>query len=43
MVILVFILGVLILSMGILGIYISVIFQESKKRPVIIKEIHKSK
>jgi len=33
-------LGLVIFSIGVVGIYISVIFQEVKKRPVIIKKIH---
>ena len=39
-VLLTFILGIVIFSIGILGIYISVIFLESKKRPIIIKDIY---
>lgn len=39
-VLLTFILGIMIFSLGVLGIYISVIFLESKKRPIIVKEIY---
>lgn len=39
-VLLTFILGIVIFSIGVLGIYISVIFLESKKRPIIIKDIY---
>jgi len=36
---LIFILGIVIFSIGVLGIYISVIFQETKRKSVIIKNI----
>ena len=39
-VLLTFVLGIVIFSIGVLGIYISVIFLESKKRPIIIKDIY---
>jgi len=39
-VLLTFILGIVIFSIGVLGIYISIIFLESKQRPVIIKDIY---
>jgi putative glycosyltransferase len=39
---LILIMGILIFSIGVLGIYISVIFLETKQRPIVIRQIYEA-